>query len=106
MNQQLLSGPNKELFMVWAQFSYKQKESTRDPLEQQRRRRRRRRREEMLAIQKATRRVHTSLDAPRLTRFTLQAPKNVRKKTPFFSFPFATFLCDIVNSSVIFLRLI
>jgi hypothetical protein len=87
--------------MVWAQFSYKQKESTRDPLEQQRRRRR----EEMLAIQKATRRVHTSLDAPRLTRFTLQAPKNVRKK-PIFSFPFATFLCFIVNSSVIFLRLI
>ncbi|KAG6790028.1 hypothetical protein POTOM_006171 [Populus tomentosa] len=29
----------------------------------------------MLAIQKAIRRVHTSLDAPRLTRFTLQAPK-------------------------------
>jgi hypothetical protein len=71
--------------MVWAQFSYKQKESTRDPLEQQRRRRR----EEMLAIQKATRRVHTSLDAPRLTRFTLQAPKNVRKKP--FSFLFLSF---------------
>ncbi|XP_034932469.1 uncharacterized protein [Populus alba] len=31
----------------------------------------------MLAIQKAIRRVHTSLDAPRLTRFTLQAPKYV-----------------------------
>ncbi|KAJ6302146.1 hypothetical protein OIU77_016274 [Salix suchowensis] len=31
----------------------------------------------MLAIQKAIRRIHTSLDAPRLTRFTLQAPKNV-----------------------------
>ncbi|CAK7328239.1 unnamed protein product [Dovyalis caffra] len=31
----------------------------------------------MLAIQKAIRRIHTSVDAPRLTRFTLQAPKNV-----------------------------
>ncbi|KAJ4827337.1 hypothetical protein Tsubulata_003290 [Turnera subulata] len=31
----------------------------------------------MLAIQRAIRRIHTSLDAPRLTRLTLQAPKNV-----------------------------
>ncbi|KAK9225578.1 hypothetical protein WN943_010620 [Citrus x changshan-huyou] len=31
----------------------------------------------MLAIQKAIRRLHTALDAPRLTRFSLNAPKNV-----------------------------
>uniref|UniRef100_A0A2P2ILT5 Uncharacterized protein LOC105140179 isoform X1 n=1 Tax=Rhizophora mucronata TaxID=61149 RepID=A0A2P2ILT5_RHIMU len=31
----------------------------------------------MLAVQRAVRRIHTSLDASRLTRFTLRAPKNV-----------------------------
>ncbi|KAK9222010.1 hypothetical protein WN944_010441 [Citrus x changshan-huyou] len=31
----------------------------------------------MLAIQRAIRRLHTALDAPRLTRFSLNAPKNV-----------------------------
>ncbi|KAI9177480.1 hypothetical protein LWI28_015699 [Acer negundo] len=31
----------------------------------------------MLAIQRAIRRIHTSVDSPRLTRFSLDAPKKV-----------------------------
>ncbi|KAJ4729377.1 Myb domain protein [Melia azedarach] len=31
----------------------------------------------MIAIQRAIRRIHTAVDAPRLTRISLNAPKNV-----------------------------
>ena len=32
----------------------------------------------MLAIRRAIRRIHTTVDAPRLTRFALHPPKSVR----------------------------